>query len=468
MLTLKIHDFKAIKEATLELADVTVVTGNNSTGKSTIAAALNAFVMGAADYPLHAAARVLYLRLMPKLDAFRNFVNDVLSGGTKRDVSGAITLGERNGFVVKDASGLSIFQMDWVREFWHRRPQSRDEFHAYLGEMRNQVASAAAYLGTFCPPGDRFLKQLAKSWEYAYDDTSTLTGDILTKMVDDSFGAAEFLYELILRERPCNTIADNLYAALPNQSVEVREDGEPLFPVWRKTRSQTFARIGVCASLKRAIYLRSPYADDISQEDGICYVGNAQVGRIDKAQSEYGRSETRLEDFWAFVGGQVAWDEQEKTWTFAEKGALKPYKLDECATGIRAIANFKKLEQLGLLDAQTVLIIDEPEAHLHPEWIVKYAALLIQAVKVYGIHLFVATHSPMMTLALHDIAAAEGLMKRFKCYTTEVAEGETKATLRDMGTEISASFDSFNRAYDLVADYEARQELPKNPFEGLK
>ena len=49
----------------------------------------------------------------------------------------------------------------------------------------------------------------------------------------------------------------------------------------------------------------------------------------------------------------------------------KTFDLNEVATGIKAFSIIQLLLKNGHIDNRTLLIIDEPESHLHPQWIVE-------------------------------------------------------------------------------------------------
>ena len=50
--------------------------------------------------------------------------------------------------------------------------------------------------------------------------------------------------------------------------------------------------------------------------------------------------------------------------------------LASTATGIKSFAYLQRLLENGYLNEESLLLIDEPEAHLHPQWIVEFARLL--------------------------------------------------------------------------------------------
>jgi predicted ATPase len=60
----------------------------------------------------------------------------------------------------------------------------------------------------------------------------------------------------------------------------------------------------------------------------------------------------------------------------------------------------KLLLEKGNLNDDTMLILDEPEAHLHPEWQNSFAEMIVLLVKELGVNILLTTHSSNFVLAL--------------------------------------------------------------------
>ena len=78
--------------------------------------------------------------------------------------------------------------------------------------------------------------------------------------------------------------------------------------------------------------------------------------------------------------------------------------LEKAATGLKAFAYLQRLLENGYLNEETLLLIDEPEAHLHPQWIVEFARLLVLLHKELGLKIMIASHNPDMVAAIQSIA----------------------------------------------------------------
>jgi predicted ATP-binding protein involved in virulence len=135
----------------------------------------------------------------------------------------------------------------------------------------------------------------------------------------------------------------------------------------------------------------------------------------------------------------------------------KEFNLSEVATGIKSFAILQLLLQKGLLTKKTLLIIDEPEAHLHPQWVVEYARIMVLLNKELGVKFLIASHHPDMISAIKYISEKEGVDDKVNFYLAEKSEEEFQYTYRDLGTDIDPIFESFNIALDRMDQYGATE-----------
>ena len=63
------------------------------------------------------------------------------------------------------------------------------------------------------------------------------------------------------------------------------------------------------------------------------------------------------------------------------------------STGLKSFALIERLLESGKLKTKDVLILDEPEIHLHPDWQLVYAELIVVLQKVFDLTILLVTHS---------------------------------------------------------------------------
>jgi predicted ATPase len=74
--------------------------------------------------------------------------------------------------------------------------------------------------------------------------------------------------------------------------------------------------------------------------------------------------------------------------------------LKNVAAGIKYFGLLQRLAENNHLKADNLLIIDEPENHLHPEWQLLLAELIIKLVHQHKVYVLINSHSPYLIEAL--------------------------------------------------------------------
>lgn len=130
------------------------------------------------------------------------------------------------------------------------------------------------------------------------------------------------------------------------------------------------------------------------------------------------------------------------------------FPLFESATGIKSFSVLQMLLRNGVINKNTLLIIDEPEAHLHPQWIVEYARIVVQMHKAIGTKFFIASHSTDFVSAIRYIAAKQKQLKSLNYYLgKEVRDKKYMFDYQHLGIDIEPIFASFNKSYEKLSEY---------------
>lgn len=97
-------------------------------------------------------------------------------------------------------------------------------------------------------------------------------------------------------------------------------------------------------------------------------------------------------------------------------------KISNLATGSKMFSIIKVLLDKGEIDNTTMLILDEPEAHLHPMWQNAFAEIIVMLVKKLGVNILLTTHSPNFMLALDAYMRKYDISEITNFYQTDVLE----------------------------------------------
>ena len=128
--------------------------------------------------------------------------------------------------------------------------------------------------------------------------------------------------------------------------------------------------------------------------------------------------------------------------TYHEEDLQDPILCPNIASGLKNILTIQKLLDNGYLNSNSLLLIDEPEVNLHPEWQVKFAEILVLLYKELGIRIILNTHSPYFMRAIETKLAEQELadMGRYyfmkevspRRFVAEDVTGKTEIVYRTM------------------------------------
>ena len=100
--------------------------------------------------------------------------------------------------------------------------------------------------------------------------------------------------------------------------------------------------------------------------------------------------------------------------------------LKNLSTGLKTFAIIKMLLQNVTLEENGTIILDEPEIHLHPEWQLKFAELIVLLQREFGMHILLTTHSPYFLNAIEVFSERHKIDDKCKYY---VAENEGNSSI---------------------------------------
>ena len=148
----------------------------------------------------------------------------------------------------------------------------------------------------------------------------------------------------------------------------------------------------------------------------------------------------------SLMGGEFKKDELGHYY-FDKKG--KRIELVNTATGIKTFGIFQVLSQNNYLNKDTVLVLDEPEVHLHPKWQLEMAKVIVELVK-NGVKVLVNSHSPYMIEALKRYSEVEEIEDKTNFYLAEDGyikqiEDSNSKTLVEIYEKLSEPYDVFEK-----------------------
>lgn len=109
------------------------------------------------------------------------------------------------------------------------------------------------------------------------------------------------------------------------------------------------------------------------------------------------------------------------------------------ASGIKSFGVLLRLLQTDSISTSKMLVLDEPEIHLHPEWQINFCKFIVELVSE-GIPIVVSSHSPYFIQGLRYFAAAKGIEKEVTYYMAEQNLETGLSTFNDVTNDLNKVF----------------------------
>lgn len=152
--------------------------------------------------------------------------------------------------------------------------------------------------------------------------------------------------------------------------------------------------------------------------------------------------ENILREIQQIIDGNIIYDNQKRDFIYSK--GQKNISIKNTASGIKSFGILQLLLLNGVLNKNSILILDEPENHLHPIWQLKYAKLLVIFAK-NGITTLIASHSPYMIEALKRYSDIEDLGEVTNFYLAENSIILPKDRLSDIFRTLEEPFEIFRK-----------------------
>lgn len=160
------------------------------------------------------------------------------------------------------------------------------------------------------------------------------------------------------------------------------------------------------------------------------------------------RKESTSMDVKDIMGGQFSYDRDSHQIMF--KSGKQKYSPINVASGIKSFGIVDLLESANFIGPNRLLIWDEPENHLHPEWQILFAKKMVRLAKE-GIPVLVTTHSPYFLQAIRYYSAQEKLGNYVNFYMPE-PDNDGLSVVQDVTSDLTAVFEKLASPLDGIMD----------------
>ncbi len=145
-----------------------------------------------------------------------------------------------------------------------------------------------------------------------------------------------------------------------------------------------------------------------------------------------------------------------------------PLHLSNLSQGLKALALLQSAFKYGTIKERDVLILDEPEIHLHPDWQIKYAELIVLLQKAFNLTVLLTTHSPDFAQAIRLYSQKYGLSGELNAYISKEQEDGTVTMDQVPQDDWDEIFEKFAKSFDTLMALRSDLENPDSDSEESK
>ncbi len=452
LMNLTVSKFRAINKADIKLNGITVVTGENGCGKTTLSRLLYVTIKTSRNFD-EIVRRDLNRRLREILRALTDLMQDfarierISSPDNSKEYS--IRRVSYRSLLIKNDDDSDLSQYE--EKIYSYINTIQDGINDYLSEKTAPNAKRSRQ-----PLIEKRLQRIQQILQTLLNDDNPNKGEkgkmddvfsLLDKLkisIHQSFAAAM----RTLESRNNNVFISELYRHFGDdlkKQFNIIEFGVPITD-WEHQKLLMTHGIQDCVYIDTPMAIMSDsYTDNEYWEDLISVLqAPALAFPLDRQLNLVNK----------IISGEVSYSSDTIDDDFIYKrndGAV--FNLNDCATGIKSFGILQILLNNGRLNKNTILIIDEPEAHLHPQWIVEYARLIVLLNKQLGVKFFIASHNPDMVSAIKYIAQKEEVADSLNFYLAHKLPNTYSYYYIDLQRNIDPIFESFNIALDRINQY---------------
>lgn len=377
---LSIKNFAKIKEADITIDGITVIAGENNTGKSTVGKILFSL--------FNALSNIEDKIVDERLNEIQTMCRSVLLNHIY-DYGGSRIMAERTTINLGRKIRTSI----------KRYLEEKDVF--LEKEIWTIVErEVIAWQGSTHP--------------VIYD------GEAVDEISQNIVEILEIPEEDIVEE-VISTYFNNVFSGQIN-TLSRRTDGQAVLELKIKRRNtRLFFEKNECKAFNKevnithqAIYIDNPFiVDELTGFYNLNPMENLLVKLLTNDSKEdlmdgiIGTMRTRekLNDIFKalqnVVDGEIIFQKESNEFYLKNNELAEPVSIHNLSTGMKSFVILKMLLEKGALNEKDVVILDEPEIHLHPQWQIAYAELIVLLQKQFDLSVVVTTHSPYFVDAIN-------------------------------------------------------------------
>lgn len=180
------------------------------------------------------------------------------------------------------------------------------------------------------------------------------------------------------------------------------------------------------------------------------------TSNINESLIEKSKIEDRLNKFIKRMQDTLQGDiiEKENRFVFYDRTSNCEIELGNLSTGIKMLTILLKLIESHDISDNSMIALDEPEIHLHPKWQIIFAEILVLLQKEFNLNIVLTSHSPYFINAIEVYSAKYEIADKCKYYLSDLNDNNM-AVFKDVTRSTDKIYKKLAAPLQTLANIEA-------------
>lgn len=383
---LSIKNVGKLKEADVEINGITVITGENDTGKSTVGKVLWSVFNG-----FYEIDEKVYKEKVSELE---KIIDEII----KENVYKNLSTDYNSFFEIFNSTGKKI-AIEFLKG---NKNYSEDEIKIIINNYKKDLKIENI---------SKFVQEI--------NETLKISDKEIIKVIVSRVMNKEFHNQInaIFSKKKMNI--GEISLKIKDKEIDLKIENNEISDV------QNYFLIN-----KETMYIDNPFildSYDFDDENHQTHLATNVFSENENSVISEIKVKKKLNNIYqklnSVLSGEILENKNSK---FVYRKNGEDIDLKNLSTGLKTFAIIKMLLQNGTLEENGTIILDEPEIHLYPEWQLKFAELIVLLQKEFGMHILLTTHSPYFLNAIEVFSERHKIDDKCKYY---VAENEGNSSI---------------------------------------
>lgn len=446
---ISISNIGHVESADIEVNSIAIIAGNNNTGKSTVGKTLYATATG--------------LNLLEPLKILREKAEAIV-----RRLSVIVRL---TGINSEEKEILNEIQLYCLNEGYLEEFQDgagvnlviAEDFSAAIDEYFSEAISKKID-NLFA----RLIPKAIESKSLVLQDLKKDVDELIQKSINDENFKVNIMQKVFDAE--FSTQISHVNELEAESNVTIKELNQQEINInFKENKIQTNkSKLDTSRTFSKALYVDNPFVlDTLNGRLGEQDYSHAQFLRtiLSNRESlkkqnlfELDNREGQIERIFQHVmnEGKLVW--KDGNHYFENAHIDSPLYFGNLSTGLKSFSIIYMLLKSNNLDECEYLILDEPEIHLHPDWQLKFAELLVLISKKFNLKLIITSHSPYFIEAIELYSKRHDYYSDVRFYRTKNSNTSQRYIIENVTNNVKKLYDDLANAFYSLEEIREQEE----------